>query len=218
MKNDKRLSWNDISIEKYYQIKDAFDDTASDLEKNIKAVSIILEIPEDEIWNLPMPEAEALFKKIKFIDKFELINIKDSTKSITIEGTKFNLLKSLNKMTVAQYTDYQTFVSYPLRESIDKILSVFLIPDGHQYNEGYDIIEVQKMFREKMSFLLAQSLLNFLLAKCLLSMKDSLRYLVKEIRNQKNLKKRMEAEKLLEQSRKTLRQIFSLPGCAYSRK
>ena len=44
-------------------------------------------------------------------------------------------------ITTAQYVDYQNYMK---EEHIDlqKVISVFLIPEGHNYNDGYNMKEV----------------------------------------------------------------------------
>ena len=41
-------------------------------------------------------------------------------------------------MTVAQYLDFQQLVPEGFGNRPAEMLSVFLVPDGHNYNDGYD--------------------------------------------------------------------------------
>ncbi len=53
------------------------------------------------------------------------------------------------KLTVAQYVDFQTF-SGDADHNLPQLLSVVLIPDGHTYNDGYDMAVLQEAIREEM--------------------------------------------------------------------
>lgn len=207
---DNKYSWNNISINKYYEISDIINDSAlSDIDKNVAIVAIIEDVPEDTIWALPIDEAKAKFNKLAFLGKFDLIKIReglfgnsnpkltivnhhftDVNEEFTDVNKVFTLVNDATKLTVAQFTDYQSFVTKPLRESIDKVLSIFVIPEGCTYNTGYDVVEIQKFFRENMSFLLAQSILNFILTKYVKSMNASLKCLAKAIMKTKNEEKK----------------------------
>lgn len=200
---ENKYSWNNISINKYYEISDIINDSAlSDIDKNVAIVAIIEDVPEDTIWALPIDEAKAKFNKLAFLGKFDLIKIREGlfgnsnpkitivNKELTDVNKEFTLVNDATKLTVAQFTDYQSFVTKPLRESIDKVLSIFVIPEGCTYNTGYDVVEIQKFFRENMSFLLAQSILNFILTKYVKSMNASLKCLAKAIMKTKNEEKK----------------------------
>ena len=45
----------------------------------------------------------------------------------------------LGNVTTAQYVD---FTNYSKSNDISKMLSVFMIPEGHKYNDGYDMLQV----------------------------------------------------------------------------
>lgn len=214
MKKDKiELGWKDVSISKYYEILDVIEKNLPEYETNIMIASIVTGMSEDQILEMPLSQAEPIFKSLNFLGSFELRDM-SKVKNLTIGGQIFDIRSDLSKITVAQFTDYQTFIKQPLKESLDKILSVFIIPQGCQYNEGYDIIEVQDIIRHQMSFTDAQSLLNFLLAKYVQSLTDSLMYLAKVMKKEKDPKRKKEIEKKLEESNQMLQKFLHSIGCA----
>lgn len=177
-------SWESVSIDKYYAIKDIYDSSDEKLDKDIQVISVIEEIPESEIWDMSIPELQKRINKLKFLDKFELKKI--NPKKIVIEDETYCIQYDEKKMTVSQYVDWQTFVKMDFRQAIDKMLSVFVIPEGKTYNNGYDIVEVQSKFRRSMSFVEAQSCLNFIVVKYVESLKRSLKYLARIAKREKN--------------------------------
>lgn len=197
------FDWDNITINKYYEIKDILDDKdMDDITKNVKIVSIITDKDEDEIWNMELTEVGDYVDKLKFLNKFDIPKRPDM--KITLPHYNIEVMKDTSKINVAQYVDFQSFVTLPLRDGIDKILSVFLIPKGKNYNTDYDILDLQKEIRENLSFRIAQGLLGFFLRGHIRSLIHFLDYSEKELKKEKNQdlmaqmkKKRMEVEQRL---------------------
>jgi uncharacterized membrane protein YoaT (DUF817 family) len=61
-----------------------------------------------------------------------------------INGKEYTLTMNFHKLTTAQYLDFQ---SYAKSEDYSQMLSVFLIPKGKKYNDGYDMFEAQQDMR-----------------------------------------------------------------------
>jgi hypothetical protein len=65
---------------------------------------------------------------------------------ITLGGMTLLPMHDHTKITTAQYVDFQTLAKdFPA--TIPELLSCFLIPEGKEYNEGYDIQEVHAAVR-----------------------------------------------------------------------
>ena len=110
-----------------------------------------------------MAEAGEYISRLQFLNKFELPD--NPNMKFNLPGYQLKVMKDVSKISVAQYVDFQNFVKLPLREGMEKILSIFLIPEGCKYNDGYDIIDVQKEIRENLSFRVAEGLLSFFIEK-----------------------------------------------------
>lgn len=207
-KEINKYSWNHITGEQYWEIFDILNSDASDLQKQAELIALIEGKPVDEILSLDMFEAAKLINKLEFLNKFELSK-RYHPSSIIIDNKKYNVYTNLANLNVAQFIDYQSFISQPFRESYDKILSIFIIPDGHEYNSDYDILEVQEAIRTKLSWLEIQNLLNFILVRYVDSYNHSLAYLTKKVRKEKDPKKKMEMERNLNQLMKSLKILTS---------
>lgn len=138
----KYNNWSEISIKKFDEISNILssmnnvnEDEA--LEININLLSILCDVSVEEIEDLPLTEFSKLVKQTEFLKEMPKVDIKDN---YVINGKKYVLLSNVQKMTTAQYIDYQTLVKNA-DKNVKELLSVFLIPKGKKYGE-YDLDEV----------------------------------------------------------------------------
>ena len=190
-------NYNDLTIEKYQQIKAVIDgNEVEEYATNIQLVSILSDMDEDEVGNLPLTEYKKMNEKLVFLmsepprrmvaDKYKLGNY-------TLET-----MLAVDKMTVSQYVDYQTFIK-DLDKYLVEMLSIFLIPKGCKYNEGYDIMDVQKVIRENLSIVDAMSLSAFFLLWYQSLTKATLTCLIKKLKKmKKKMKEKEEIAKMEE--------------------
>ena len=65
----EKFSWNYIKGDTYFKIVDILEDkNLNGLEESVELVSVIAEIPTDEIYNMTMEESGKLFCKLKFLN------------------------------------------------------------------------------------------------------------------------------------------------------
>lgn len=212
-KEENQFNWDSISISKYYDIMDIINDEGDDdMTKNVKIVSIILGIPEDEVWDMELSKAGEYISRLQFLGKFELPKIKNL--KFNLPGYELEVIKDLNKINVAQYVDFQNFVKLPLRDGIEKLLSIFLIPVGHKYNDGYDILDLQQTIRECMSFRVAEGLLGFFLRKYSRLLLHSLVYCRRQIRKTKKKELTERWMKMEEETLEKIQGLTHLIGCS----
>lgn len=204
------FDWDSISIEKYYDIMEILEDKDDDITKNVRIVALILNKDEQDIWNMGMEEAGDYISRLQFLGKFDLP--KNPNMNIKLPGYDIKVMKDVTKINVAQYVDFQNFVKIPLKDSMEKILSVFLIPDGCRYNEGYDIIDLQKVIRENLSFRVAESLLGFFLMQYGESLVSSLRYYRRQIQKAKSPELTEKMEKSMMEIQKRFLDLTHLIG------
>ena len=214
IKEVNKYSWNHITGEQYWEIFDILNSEASDMQKQAELIALIEDVDIDTILNMNMNDVAAKINKLVFLNKFELDKHYNPRK-IKVGDVEYNVYPDLTNLNVAQFMDYQTFITKPFRESYDKILSIFIIPTGHNYNEGYDILDVQKMIRENMSWVNIQSLLNFILVKYVKSYMRIQAYLTKKIRKEKDQIKRDTLMRKLETMIQAKNQLVNL-ACSAS--
>lgn len=89
-----------------------------------------------EMLNLPLEETQRLIANTAFL--YTEPTKKKLSSVYILNGTKYNILKKAEKMTTAQFIDYQAIA----RDSFNRVsefLAIFFIPEGHEYNDGtYD--------------------------------------------------------------------------------
>ena len=205
------FDWDNISIEKYYQILDILNDEEDDdITKNVKLVAAILEKDESEVWDMDLAEVGQYISKLQFLNKFEMPRTPNM--KVKLPSYDLQVIKDLTKINIAQYVDYQNFVTMPLRDGMDKILSIFLIPEGKTYNNGYDILEVQKEIRQYMSFRVAEGLLSFFLKRYGELLVHSLAYCRRQMKKVKDQEKRMELEMKEKQVMEQVEHLIRLTG------
>ena len=89
------------------------------------------------------------------------------------------------KITAAQFIDFQT-LSKDVDTNPAAVLSVFLVPVGKTYNDGYDIAEVQRAIEDLLSVQDAMELLAFFFSKFVACLPASLTSSEKAIRGVKD--------------------------------
>ena len=173
-------------------------------------VALITDKDESEIWNMDLTEAGEYISKLIFLNKFDIPD--HPNMKFNLPGYQLKVMKDVTKINVAQYVDFQNFVKMPLREGMEKILSIFLIPEGCKYNEGYDIIDLQKVIRENMSFRVAEGLLSFFLNRYGRSLVHSLTYCKRQMKKMKNPEMMEKLEKTQKEIIQRLDSLMHLTG------
>ena len=203
-------SWNQITIADYKKIKEIterkFD---SELEKGIAVLSVLCDVNEDEVYSLPITQLKGLLDGIAWMNEPYTFDKQWKADTITINGEKYDIVADINKFTVAQYADFQIY--WDKRDDVDymaKLLSVFIIPKGKTYNDGYDIVELIDILENNISINIWNSINFFFLKDLMRSIEASLYYslwvTMKMIWKEKNKEKKKE---LKEMKKKLLTQI-----------
>lgn len=130
-------SWKEMTIADQIKIREISElQLASDDEKNLRVAAHLAGITYEEIMNMPLTDVRRIMDNTDFL-LHAPVPVK-ARKNYKVRGRVYNLLKDPSEMTVAQFIDFQSI----FREGFDKypaeMLSIFLVPDGHQYNDGYD--------------------------------------------------------------------------------
>lgn len=133
------MKWNDV---KYYQFEKLQEllKIDNDEERMIEVAQLLL---GEEVLNLPVAEFAKKVKELDFLQSEMPSGI--PPKKITVNGRKYFLDCLLGNVSTAQYID---FTNHSKTNDICKMLSVFLIPEGHKYNDGYDILQVMNDIKD----------------------------------------------------------------------
>ena len=184
-------NYNRLTLGQYMEIQEiSRNESLEDIDKQVQILSILTGVAEDELLHLPIQEYKELVVKSGFLNP-DNINYHPIAKKYILG--KFELIpcRDFRKIETCQYIDFQTYAP-DLDKFLVEFLSVILVPKGHRYNEGYDILEVQKAIREEMSVSDGVSVAAFFLTWCRKSILDSLNYSKREAMGIKDKTKREE--------------------------
>ena len=138
-KNTEMINnYNQLPLNKYYEIMDVLKEDMN-IDSQVKILSIITNMTENEIINLRLSKYEELLDSINFLYE-PLKPKKHIPRKMVINGNDYILLKSVDKMTAGQYIDIQSYYNNNL--GYEYILSALVVPEGKKYGEGYDVQDV----------------------------------------------------------------------------
>ena len=196
-------NYNRLTLGQYMEIQEiSRNESLEDIDKQVQILSILTGVAEDELLHLPIQEYKELVLKSQFLNP-DNINYHPIAKKYILG--KFELIpcRDFRKIETCQYIDFQTYAP-DLDKCLVEFLSVILVPKGHRYNEGYDILEVQKAIREEMSVSDGVSVAAFFLTWCRKSILDSLNYSKREAMGIKDKTRREEILKRIEEQERLL--------------
>lgn len=151
-------SWEELKLKHLMQIDEISNRVLlSDDEKDLMVGAILNGMEYNEFINQPISKVQEMMGVTEFL--YSDIKKEKAKKHYVINGKNYTLMKNESEMTVSQYIDYQAlggdFRKYPAQ-----LLSVFLVPEGHTYNDGYDKEEVEEDMLE-ISVVEAASIADF---------------------------------------------------------
>ena len=151
----------------------------SDLEKSVGYLSVLMSKPEDELWSLNILELKELLENTKWLFESEFTFNKHPFKHLTINGEKYDICVDIMKFSVAQYADFQIYWDHRTDpDYMAKLMTIFVIPKGKKYNEGYDVLELANTLEENISITDYNSICFFFLLDLLNSTKAMALYSV----------------------------------------
>ena len=118
---------------------------AEDLDKQVSIIARLAGLDERDVLDLPLADYSALAAKTDFLRH----ECPPATAPSRLISGDFVLVptKDFTQITTAQYVDFQTFSKKGI-DALPDLLSVLLIPEGHKYNDGYDIAKVKETVLE----------------------------------------------------------------------
>lgn len=168
-------SWKEMKVKHLIQIRDIDKTRNSEDEKNLMVGALLAGMKYDDFIQLPLSKTRTYMEKAQFIRTTKPEKVK-ARKHYKINGKKYRLDTKIEDLTVAQYIDFQALDPDSFDERIAELLAVFLIPEGHKYNDGYDIQETVEDIWE-MSVGEALGVADFFIQRYIKSMKHLLMYL-----------------------------------------
>lgn len=149
-----KKTWNDITLDQFYKIRDLVEQPDEYTENNIR----------DLIYGIDsanMPVVDLAYYSIDFLQTpIENKNVKlESTYKLNGHIYRSNI--NLTEVKTAQFIDFTNYAKEK-DTPYEKFLSVFFIPRGHQYNDGYNMTEVLTDLKQ-LDIVTVQSLTFFMI-------------------------------------------------------
>ena len=176
-----KLKYNspgDLPLAKYLKTLEIFNDASlSDLDKNIEILAIYADTTVDSILKLRPDVVEEYFADMSnSISSYKPSNSK-RPKKIKINDQVYTINYNIGKLNMAQYIDFQQIiVKKNYLENLPALLSIFIIPKGHKYNDDYDIIELRSVLENNITLDEALSIIFFSKMKSISLIKLKLLY------------------------------------------
>lgn len=143
------MNWKDVTTEKYLQIENIYNTENDIIDKTVAIISILFDVKYDS--NMSLQDYYNYLNQISFLkEAIPTVDVKKRYGSYILD-------KNLSNISLTQFIDFKT---YALQNDIIGCISVFLIPDGCKYLEGYNIEEI-KDFIGKMSIVQTLSIYQF---------------------------------------------------------
>ena len=144
------MTWKNVTLGQFLKLQEIMK--IEDEAERTFAVAELLIGPE--ISDLSVPEFTKRLKELDFL-KEEVPN-DHIVKSVNINGRKYKIDAVLGHINTAQYVDFTNWSKDTTK--IAEVLSVFFIPEGHKYNDGYDMMQViQDMYDLPVDVALSES-------------------------------------------------------------
>lgn len=192
-------SWDKLTVGKYMEIKSVIDSDLEEAEKMTALLSLLSDIDEDELLDLPLVRYNHMLQNTSFL--FTNLPKRVVATKYVLGGVTLDVMLNIEKMTAAQFIDYQNYVK-DVEKNLIQLLSIFLIPKGCKYNDGYDIIEIQKLIRDNLCVVDAMSLSAFFLKWYESLLKATVHYLTKQM-------KKMMKKETNEETKEKLKEVIA---------
>ena len=200
-------SYARLPIGLYLDIVEVSRQDADEFDKQVRILSMLAGTTEAAILALPVPTYKEYVTAAAFLGH----PCKEGRIASSYKLGDFVLVPTTDiaKLTAAQYIDFQTLSREGESKTVE-LCSVFLVPKGHKYNEGYDIADVQRAIRENLTVQDVISLAAFFLRRYVASIRSSLTYCKRILRRTRDPKLRTELEERMKETEKEAARLLSL--------
>lgn len=205
-------SYDKLTIKKYRELVSL--ENTDDMEYSVDILSILCDIAPEELMEMPLDEFTKLMGKAKFLNKpIDRKDYKDIGKKLTVNGKEYTVVRNARDLTAGQYIDYKAYTSRDnFLEMLPYILTVFLIPSGKKYNNGYDVAELAEEFDNHMGLQTALAISDFflhqsevLIQSSLLCLKWKMKRMMRKEKNKETKDKIQECMEQMESLRSLLK-------------
>ncbi len=127
-------SWDTLPIGTFQTIYKIQEDFKDDVD--LRVCAALHGLTYEQLLDMPYTEAGELMNDCAFL--YEKPKQKKPQDQYVINGKKYNVLLNMNNMSTAQYIDFKQLAE-DCEKHMGLFLTVFMVPDGHKYNDGYNV-------------------------------------------------------------------------------
>lgn len=203
----KYKSYKELPIKKFFELEDYINNTDDELVKLVSVLSVLCDTDEDTISNLEIGEINELKNQLGWLS--ESPNIQKNFKSKTIELPVFGkcvIDTDLRKFTISQYIDFQTFWN-KMNTNPEMLLSVFVIPKGKKYADGYDTAELIDVISNNIDIITAREMSFFILKRLVNSIVNTLIFLESQMKMKRVLTMNKQKKQLIMEKIEEIKQL-----------
>lgn len=184
-------SYDKLPLYKWFEINEILTSEDSDIDKQVDMICVLGDYERDYVEGLKLEDYSRLVQKTRFI--LTLPKTEMPEKFYTLGEFRLEPMLNARDMNVAQYTDYSTYLQLEnMQERMIGLISVFLIPKGKKYNDGYSVDRVKELILTELTVDKALSLSAFFLEYTKAWLKGTQTYLVKRLKKMKLTKEQRE--------------------------
>lgn len=164
MKKNKIIdSYDILPLGTYLDIVALCREEMEEADRQVKIVSLLSGIDEDALLRMPIADFRALSVRTRFLETEAEPGKRPVTRTMQLGDMTVRVTTKVTDITTAQYIDFQTFSKDA--EHLVELLACFLIPEGCDYGEGYDMDDVYTAIRDHLTVTEAQSLAAFFFSR-----------------------------------------------------
>lgn len=183
------MKWEDVSLEQYAQVYNIL------IEENIpddeKVCLITQELFNINVLASPLNEVRDKITTVKNLLNTPIEGNNVVNDVYILNGKRYILTNDLSKITTAQYIDYMNYINSGVDiNTYNNFLAIFFVPEGHEYNDGYNLNEVKNNIDNYLSIVDATSIAGFFLRYAKRLLKIFQRFLIAEVLKMKGMKLR----------------------------
>ena len=138
-------NYTNLPLGLYLDIDAVLQSDAEDIDKQVRIIALLDGTTPEAVLALPLKEYSAKAAATEFL-RHDCPPI--SAPSHVISGDLVLIpTKDFTNITTAQYVDFQTF-SKGGTAKLPELIAVLLVPEGRNYNDGYDVAQVVRVVRD----------------------------------------------------------------------
>lgn len=128
------MKWKDVTLRQFLELQKLID-IEDETDRMVAIAELFL---GDEVTSLPIDQFGKKLQELNFLK--EELPTNRLVKSVTVNDRKYKIDALVGHINTAQYIDFVNHMKDG--NQFARVLSVFFIPDGHKYNDGYDMGQV----------------------------------------------------------------------------